>query len=164
MGGAVARERRRSTARKPAPKLQNEGVYMEAAQMKPASKMDIVKVESRVPTQPKCVEEQNPELTEEMVDALVRSSTDNINSKKRQKDMLENWLLRANYKTSAENDALERHRKSMGALRMALCDKKERVHRPKPEHVRSNSHSRKPRSRSQQSSSMEMPSSVRTAG
>lgn len=146
MGGIVSRERRHKS-RRPAPSQpQAEEVYPEAAQSKSPSRVDTVKTEPRTVPVVKRVPE-NQELTEEMIEGLTRSSSDTCQSKAHKKDVLENWLLRANYRVTIENDALERHRRSMEALQTMQVNKKDRAVRPRSQHSRSNSRSKASRTR-----------------
>ncbi|KPA79337.1 hypothetical protein ABB37_05787 [Leptomonas pyrrhocoris] len=160
MGGIIARERRKSSVHKPAKPSPADEAYPEAAEIKSLSKVDTVKSEPRVPPHQKRVEEYHQELTEEMIEGLTRSSSDSIHSKARKKDVLENWLLRANYKVSPENDALERHKKSMEALKAVAQNKKERGFRRKSDQSRSTTHSKG--SRARQPPSVEVYSGART--
>jgi hypothetical protein len=141
MGGIVTRERRQPAQRTLVPQTEPEEMYPEASQSKSPSRVDTVKTEPRTLPHPKHME-QNQDLTEEMIAGLTRSSSDSGSSKTRKREVLENWLLRASYKVTPENDALERHRRSMEALRAMPQTKRERGLRSKPETHRTNSSTR----------------------
>lgn len=147
MGAIIARERRKPAPRRPPPVPEVEDRSLGAPQSKAPSRVDTVKTEPPTLPCPKRAVEPDQELTEEMIEGLTRSSTDSANSKSHKKDVMENWLLRASYKVSPENDALLRHQKSMEALRKLPQTKKDRGIRPRADQSRSNSNSKGSRPR-----------------
>lgn len=146
MGGFITRERRKPAPRRLHPSPEVEETSQEAPQSRAPSKVDTVKTEPPIVSQPKRAVEYHQELTEEMIEGLTRSSNDSANSKVHKKSVLENWLLRANYKVSPENDALALHKRSMEAL-ATLQARKDRGIKSKPEQTRSNPKSKGQRSR-----------------
>lgn len=148
MGGIISRERWQHAPRKPVPQPEDTNVMPpEAPHSTSQSKAEVTKVDSRTLPSRKHSPEHIQELTEEMIEGLTLSSSSSTANKTRKKDVLENWLLRANYPVTPENDALERHRQSMEALRALPHTKKERSFRRRSSKSRSLSHSKGSRTR-----------------